>query len=60
MQKYSINSLKLNPRTHQNNHSPRSNRFHLRDIGMVQYTEIYQCNSLHKLKGKKNPHDHLI
>jgi hypothetical protein len=57
MKKSSINSHKLSPRTHQNDHSPRSSRLHPRDAGMVQYMEIHQHNPLHKLKGKRK---HMI
>jgi hypothetical protein len=32
-------------------------RFHTRDAGMVQYTEIHKCNPLHKQTQRKN---HMI
>ena len=53
LQKYSKNSCWPNPRTHQNDHSPWSSRLHPRDAGMVQYTEIHQCNPLYKQTKKK-------
>ena len=55
MQKILKIYMKLNPITHQNDHSPRACRFHPMDAGMVQYTEIHQCNPLHnQTQEKKN------
>ena len=31
----------------------QSNRLHPRDAGMVQYTDIYQCNTLYKQTQRK-------
>ena len=47
---FNKNSCQQNPKTHPNDHSPRSSRLHPRDAVVVRYTEIRQCNSLHKLK----------
>ena len=33
---------------HKKDHSQWSSRFHSQDAGMVQYTEIHQCNPLDK------------
>ena len=32
----------------------------IRDAGMVQYTEIHQCNPVYKLTQRQEPHDHLL
>jgi hypothetical protein len=46
-------SPKLNPRTHQNEHSPQSSRHQPRDSGKVQYMEICQHNlRLKQTQGK--------
>ena len=46
-------SCQLNPRTHQNYHSPQASRLHPSDAGMVQYTEsIKVINYIFKVKGK--------
>jgi hypothetical protein len=50
MQKYSLNSLKPNPRTHTNDHSPISSRLHPRNVGMVQKS-INVIHYINKLKG---------
>ena len=47
---------KSNPRTHQNDHSSWSNKHHPRDVGMVQYTEIYQNNPRQTKSNKKYDH----
>ena len=44
---------------HQNINSQQSSRSHPRDAGMVQYTEIHQCNTLHKKKNLKEK-DHMV
>ena len=58
MQKSLKISYQLNPRTLQNDHSPQASRRHPMDAGMVQYTEIHQCNPLyntyHFIRCKKN------
>jgi hypothetical protein len=50
-----------NPRTHQKHHQAWSSRFHTRDAGVVQYTNIHQCNPLYEqMKEKiKQAYDHL-
>jgi hypothetical protein len=44
---------KLNPRTHQKDHSTGPSWLHLRDAGVVQHTQIYKCNTAHQQKQKK-------
>jgi retron-type reverse transcriptase len=43
----------MNPRTHQNEHSPTSSRLRARDAEVVQHTENHQCNPLHKQTQRK-------
>jgi hypothetical protein len=60
IQKYSIKFLQTNPRTHQNHHSPWPNRLHSRNPGIVQYTEIFQCNTLCKQTQGKKSYNHYF
>jgi hypothetical protein len=61
MPKYSKNSYKPIPRTHQNDYPSWSSRLHFRYAGMVQYMQIHQCNPLLKqTQRKKKTHDHSI
>jgi hypothetical protein len=44
-----LNKISQNKsKAYQNDHSPWTSRLHPRNEGMVQYTEIHQCNSLYK------------
>ena len=43
-----------------NDHPLWSSTLHLCDAGMVQYTEIHQCNPLHKQTQRKRSHNHFI
>jgi hypothetical protein len=36
------------------------NQVGFRNAGMVQYTEIHQCNPLHKQTKREKKHDHFV
>jgi hypothetical protein len=61
--KYSIKFSQTESKNTSNDHSLQSSKLHPRNAGMVQYTELYQCNPLHKIskrKKKKNKPTNMI
>ena len=53
MQIFSIKSL-------QNDHSPRSIRFHPRDAKIVQHSKVSKPNLPYKQTERQDPHDHQL
>lgn len=60
IQKYSIKYLQTESRTHQKDYPTWSNKLHLRDRRVVQYTKISNCNPPYKQIRRQKTHDYLI